>query len=374
VNVLPRAKRIAVLHALVNGNSERSAADLAGVNRETVGKLNLTFGEGAQRFHDRIARNLSCTEVIADEAWSYAQVKAARVKPTHRPGSGEAYIFTGMNKPSRFLISWLVGRRDEESAKAFMADMRARMLVMPEICTDGFAPYVMAVREAFGPGVDYSMMMKNYSAKPRRDDQVRYEPPRGIDFITRKVVFGAPDLDHASTAYIERNNATLRHMIGRMRRLVFCFSKRIENHRASCALACTWYNVGHIVRTTRVTPALAEGVLGHVLSIEEFHDIISEEGPCEKPQPQPLAHRRPETTHRALPGGGFLRVVRDRVGAPVAPTPPAPAVPAAEPEAADASGQLDLLAWRPKPGPALHVVPRSWEQLDLFGPNENQPK
>ena len=98
--------------------------------------------------------------------------------------------------------------------------------------------------------------MKNYSAKPRRDDH-RYEPPRGIDFITKKTVYGAPDLDTASTAYIERQNGTMRHKIGRMRRLVYAFSKKVENHRAACALNYAWYNLGCIVRTLRVTPAMA---------------------------------------------------------------------------------------------------------------------
>jgi IS1 family transposase len=367
VNVLPREKRIAVLAALVEGNSERAVERLTGANRETVGRLALAFGEGAQRLHDRLARDLTCTQIVADEAWSFCQVKEARVRPDHPAGSGEAYVFVGLDKTSRFVITWHVGKRDGASTNAFTADLRARLLVMPTIVTDGFVPYVSAVGAEFGPAVDMAQTVKNYRSKGRRDDDHRYEPPRGIDFITKKTVYGAPDLDDASTAYVERNNGTMRHKIGRMRRLVYAFSKRVANHRAACALNYTWYNLGCIVRTLRVTPAMAVGVTDRVWSIEEFHDAITAEvEPVAKPVKQPLAHRAPPVgvVARELPTGrGFLRLLPGG-NAPKEPGPSAPQ-PGAPAKAA--------------PAP-LREAPRTWEQLDLFGTapeggrNENQPE
>jgi hypothetical protein len=85
-NVLPREKRIAVLAALVEGNSERAVERLTGVNRITINRLALAFGEGAQRLHDRLARDLTCTQNVADELWSYVAVKEARVRPGHPEG------------------------------------------------------------------------------------------------------------------------------------------------------------------------------------------------------------------------------------------------------------------------------------------------
>ena len=93
-NVLPREKRIAVLHALVNANSERSAADLADVNARTVARLAVEFGTGAARVHDRIARELTCTDIECDETWSYVAKKQARVTPEDPPEFGEAYTWT----------------------------------------------------------------------------------------------------------------------------------------------------------------------------------------------------------------------------------------------------------------------------------------
>jgi hypothetical protein len=124
---------------------------------------------------------------------------------------------------------------NEESAKAFMKDVRARLVVMPAAMTsDAFAPYANAIGAAFGPGIDYAMTIKNYGRKGRRESgsDHPYEPPRD-PFITKKVVFGAPNLERASTAYIEQNNGTMRHHIGRMRRLCCAFSKKLDNHCAA---------------------------------------------------------------------------------------------------------------------------------------------
>ncbi len=355
MNVLPREKRLAVLAALVEGNSERAVERMTDVNRETIGRLAVEFGTGAQRLHDRLARDLTCTQVVADETWSYVQVKQARVRPDHPEGAGEAYTFVAMDKTSRFVITWHVGKRDGASTDAFVADLRARLLVMPTIVTDGFVPYVAAVGAEFGRSVDFAQTVKNYRSGGRRDDH-RYEPPRGIDFITKKTVYGAPDLNEASTALIERQNGTMRHKIGRTRRLVYAFSKKLNNHVAAAALNYAWYNLGCIIRTLRVTPAMACGVTDRVWSLEEFHDAITAEVvPVAKPEKKALTHRAPpaEVTSRALPNGrGFLRALPGGdapKGPGIAPAPgPRPTAPAAT-------------------APALQEAPRSWEQLDLFG-------
>ena len=363
MNVLPREKRIAVLRALVEGNSERAIERMCDVNRKTINRLAVEFGEGAQRLHDRMARALRCEEIEADECWSFCGVKEARVRPEHRAGSGEAYVFTALDKASRFIITWHVGKRDAASTNVFIADLRARLLVMPTIVTDGFAPYVAAVGAEFGPSVDMAQTVKNYRYKGRRDDDHRYEPPRGIEFITKRTVYGAPDLGTASTAYVERNNATLRHHVGRLRRLCYAFSKKIENHRAALALGYCYLNLCVIVRTIRVTPAMAVGVTSRVWDVEELHDAIAAEvAPVEKPKAQPLTHPAPpaEQTSRPLPGNrGFLRVL------------PGGATPPKGPSIVPAPGPRPAAPAAAAPAP-LREAPRTWEQLDLFGSKPEQ--
>ncbi|MDI1481456.1 transposase [Polyangium sp. y55x31] len=365
-NVLPDEKRLRVLAALVDGNSERAVERMTGINRETVGRLALAFGQGATNLHNRLVRDLSCSLVQVDEIWSFVGKKQARVTAEDAPGVGEAYTFVALDTSSRLAISWHVGRRDEDSARTFMADVRARLVVMPAMTSDGFAPYIAAVGASFGPGVDYAQTVKNYTKRGRREGPAdhRYEPPRD-PFITKKPVFGAPNLDRASTAYIERQNCTMRHFIGRMRRLCLAFSKKLANHRAAIALAYVHYNFCHVVSSLRVTPAMAAGITDHVWDLPELLDALLAAAPCAPPEKQLLAPRVPETTARELPNGrGFLRVVDGGKAkpsdAPRAPTPPAapPArVATGEPpreELPPRGTQLEF-DWRPKP-----------RQMDLF--------
>jgi hypothetical protein len=303
--------------------------------------------------------------------------KQARCTPEESAaGLGEAYSFVSLAMPSRYVVTWAVGKRTQETPVAFEVDTRARLSLMPQITTDGFNGYPAAIGGAFGPGVDYSQGVKHYTRGGRRDDDHRYEPARD-PFLTKHVVFGAPDLDESTTAHVERFNGTARHIIGRMRRLVCAFSKDLEHHRAAVSLAYCYYNLCWLpekrkTRPVTQTAAMAIGVTSHVWELDEFLDALEAAEPRGAPQKQPLTPRAPTTTARALPHGqGFLRVVPSS-GAPstpgsapaAPPTPPAsptPAVPVAAP--AGDPRQLDLLSWRPRPAKPL---PPPGTQLDLF--------
>lgn len=298
MNILAREKQIRVMTALWEGNSERAVERMTDVNRLTISRLALRLGEGASRLHDRIVRDLTCADLMADEQWSYIHTKKKRVRETDPAEYGDMYTYMVLDRPSRLIIAWLVGKRNDETTAAFMADLRSRLLVMPAITTDGFRSYIAAVGEQF-PGCDYAQTIKNYN---KRDD----EP-----FINKEAVFGTPDLTRASTAYAERNNGTMRHFIGRMRRKCYAFSKKIENHRAAAALAYARYNFCYLVKTLRSTPAMAAGLTDHIWEPEEFFEAVMNEPLGQKPVAKPLVpNELPRTTHRELPDGrGFLRVV-----------------------------------------------------------------
>jgi IS1 family transposase len=372
VSILSREKQAAVLAALVDGNSERAVERMTDVSAKTIRALALRLGQGAQWLHNRLARDLSCSIVEDDEIWSYIFKKQARVKPSDPEWMGEAYTWVALDKSSRFAITWHVGKRDEVAAEAFVADLRARLVVMPAMmATDGLSTYEAPMAKNFGPALPYAQVVKNYRSGAQRGPDHRYEPPRD-PFCTKRTVSGTPDVDKASTSYIERNNGTMRSKIGRMRRLVYAFSKRLPNHTAAVALNYVHYNMCHIVRTLRVTPAMAVGVAKGPWSLDELLDALLTAEPCDPPAAQPLAFRAPEETSRALPNNrGFLRALPGGKGAPVAPTPEAPTP--------TPTGQLDLLAWRastPAASPVLapspvKSLPPKGTQLSLFdGPEE----
>ncbi|WP_437494835.1 transposase [Sorangium sp. So ce1014] len=347
-----------VLAALLDGNSERAVERMTEVNRETVGRLSLAFGRGAERLHDRLVRDLRTQLIQVDEVFGYVGKKPARVTKDDPESIGEAYTFVAMDTLSRLVIAWRVGRRDQETTDAFMADVRARLLVMPQITSDGFAPYISAVGAQFGPSVDFMQTVKNYRTGSYRGPDHRYEPPRD-PFITKTTIYGAPDAARASTAYVERQNGTHRHQNGRMRRLCYAFSKKFENHRAAAALHYVAYNLCWVVKTLRVTPAMQAGITDHVWTVDELADALLTEPASEAPKAQPLSHREPSAPARKLPSGrGWLRLVTEPTPAlkrpqrAPEPTPPASPVQAAPPPAPVAPAgpvQLDLFSWKPDP-------------------------
>ena len=96
--------------------------------------------------------------------------------------------------------------------------------------------------------------------------------------------------------------------------MVYAFSKDLAHHRAALALGYAWYNLGRIVRTLRVTPAMQAGVARHVWTLEEFLDALLAEPAGEKPTAKPLRHLAPEGTARELADDENVREVYLGIG------------------------------------------------------------
>ena len=308
-------------------------------------------GQGCQWLHNRLVRELACSLIEVDEQWSYVRKKQARVTPEDGPDVGEAWTWLAVDPTSQLTAAFHVGKRTEEDARAFVADLRGRLAVMPRLMTsDGLSAYIGPIWEEFGPAITYAQVIKNYPHGAQRGPDHRYEPPRD-PFLTKRSVFGAPNLGEATTAHVERNNLTTRHFNGRMRRLCLAFSKKLDNHRAAAALNYTHRNLCWIPRNLRVTPAMAAGITDHGWDLAEFMAAVLGAERCESPCAAPLAIPEPETVARQLPNGrGFLRVVPSG-GEPTPPRPPAAPVAASESHtaptapaqpAADEKGQLVL--------------------------------
>jgi hypothetical protein len=87
-NVLSSDKRLRVLAALLEGNSERAIERMTGVQQKTISRFALAMGTAAQQIHNRFARDLSCSLIQVDEIWSYVGKKQARVTAADVQGVG----------------------------------------------------------------------------------------------------------------------------------------------------------------------------------------------------------------------------------------------------------------------------------------------
>lgn len=80
MNILPFEKQTQIIGALTEGLSIRSVARLFDVHRDTIGRLALTVGQGCERLHDRMMRDLQVNLIQLDEQWDYVAKKQKRVR------------------------------------------------------------------------------------------------------------------------------------------------------------------------------------------------------------------------------------------------------------------------------------------------------
>ena len=159
MNKLTVAKRVQILHMLVEGSSMRSISRVVGVSINTVTKLLVDAGEACREYHNRAVREVHVQRVEADEVWAfcYSKQKNASHVTGHPDYAGDVWTWTGIDRDSKLIISWLItAGRGSDYAIEFMDDLRSRLADRVQLTTDGHRAYLEAVEGAFGGDVDYA--------------------------------------------------------------------------------------------------------------------------------------------------------------------------------------------------------------------------
>jgi len=223
-------------------------------------------------------------------------------------GMGDYWVWTAISLPSRLrLTSYLSHARSEEAATNFIQQIRAR--------SDGHAPFFTSDKlPAY-----VTALVANYSQPeppsekrgrgrprltPKRivDEQLRYaqidkrrQGGRVVE-VRRRIIFGTEgDIavilkvsgcgSQINTAYVERNNLTMRQNVGRLVRKTLSFSKSVHYLQRHIDLEDAVYNFVKTHRSLRRalcnhqdrrrkwehrTPAMAAGLTDHIWTIEEL--------------------------------------------------------------------------------------------------------
>lgn len=273
MNKLSLQQRALILALLVEGNSLRATSRLTDISFNTVLKFVSDMGTVCSEYQDKTLRNLPCKRIQCDEIWSFCYSKQKNVPEEHKGelGFGDLYTWIAICADTKLVPSWMVGRRDAETAQVFMQDLAGRLANRVQLTTDGHRPYLEAVEGAFGGDVDFAMLIKIYGVQ--EGGEKRYSPSEFTGTMKRKIT-GNPDVAHVSTSYVERQNLTMRMSMRRFTRLTNGFSKKAENHAHSVSIHYMYYNFGRIHKTLRVTPAMEAGVSDHVWSLEEIAALM----------------------------------------------------------------------------------------------------
>src|SRR5258706_15535764 len=126
-NVLGFDKQVVIIGSLAEGSSIRSIERMTGVHRDTIMRLGVKVGQGCAKIQDAIMRDLPCTHLQMDEIWGYIGKKLRHIRPFDDSTMGDAWTFCAIEAETKLVPSFKVGKRDSETANAFIADIAKRM-------------------------------------------------------------------------------------------------------------------------------------------------------------------------------------------------------------------------------------------------------
>lgn len=271
MNRLSLQDRSKIIGCLVEGMSMRATTRLLGCSINTVTKLLVDLGTACLLYQNEVMRDLPCQRIQVDELWAFCYSKQKNT-PAHLRNSGERgdiWTWVATEAQTKLVPSFCVGSRDADTAKLFIDDLAMRMRDRIQLTSDGFKAYLKPVEDAFGPEVDYAMLVKLYGPAAGGGPERQYSPAECCGAV-KGVVCGNPDEAHISTSYVERQNLSVRMGNRRFTRLTNGFSKKAANHEYALAIYYMHYNFGRIHKTLRVTPAMEAKISDHVWSLEEI--------------------------------------------------------------------------------------------------------
>lgn len=174
---------------------------MTGAAKGTILKLLAEVGHACADYQNKTLVNLTCQRIQCDEIWAFCHAKEKNV-PIEKKGVlgyGDVYTWTAIDADTKLMVSWLVGKRDGDYAKAFMLDVAARLKNCVQLTSDGHKPYLEAVENAFGSEIDFSQIVKIYGNNSEGNSDVKYSPPECTG-SKKTPITGKPDL----SSYVER--------------------------------------------------------------------------------------------------------------------------------------------------------------------------
>lgn len=301
------------LKELSEGLGVRAVARIHGVKPDTVLEWIKKAGQHCERVSEYMIRELKLTQVQLDEMWTFVHKKQRQLseeEKVHHSEWGDNWIWIAFDPVRKLIVALVVGNRTEEEAMGLLSRLRARLAEgpLPLFTSDSLLHYAKAILHTFGVWIRPQRKgNRGRFPKPRPvpSEDLHYgtvheERKKGhIVSVTTRVVYGCmkdimaclePLGQKINTAYVERVNLTLRHLVSRLHRKTLCFSKKREYLEYHLHLALAYYHFVRHHSSLRVqlpkpvptrgsgspkkweqrTPAMAAGLTEHAWSLKEL--------------------------------------------------------------------------------------------------------
>lgn len=262
-------KAVSVTEHLSEGNSIKGTARLVRVDPSTVRRLNKRAGRQAEQYHDEKVQDVAVENLQGDERHGFVEQK-----------SQPAWEAELMDPQSKFVLSHIQGRRNEELIRRLLEDGANRLTDrhLVALFTDGDASYATLFPEIFGqpyrpvrkgnlgrmPNIQYRIprsaahvqIIKHRQNHRLQSIEIRYThgSKKRIDQALTALGYHVPN-----TSAIERRNGTARLMSKAQVRKTLAFAKREDQKTALGWWGVTVYNWCRPHRSLRCPLPEAQG-------------------------------------------------------------------------------------------------------------------
>ncbi len=140
---IPEEKAVLILTLLCEGSGVRAVERITGCHTATLLSLLVQVGEGCERMLEETVQGIAVLDVQADELWTYVACKQAtrERRKIADPDAGDAYCYVGIERHSKLVLAWHLGRRNRWDAHDFMGKLDRATAGRFQLSTDGFNAY-----------------------------------------------------------------------------------------------------------------------------------------------------------------------------------------------------------------------------------------
>lgn len=299
------------LACLAEGQGMRATARVFGVKPEDILRWLRRAGQHSARVSAYLMRNLHVEQAQLDELWTFVRKKEKTLSAWEQLHTdwGDTWIWTAFDPVSKLVLTFHVGERTETEAVGVLGRLKAVLVegCVPLFTSDQLPHYLQALLQVFGHWVQPARQgTRGRFPKPRREPAAdlhyatvhKEREGNHVVAVTTQVVLGQPEavwvrlkalgVKKINTAFVERMNLTLRHLVSRLKRRGLNFSKRREDLVWHLHLSVAYYHFvlphrglrqrlaepvptrGTPKQWAQRTPAMAAGLTDHVWAMHEL--------------------------------------------------------------------------------------------------------
>src|ERR1700687_3264173 len=114
-----KEKAATVVRLFVEGNSVRSIERITEMHRDTILRLLSLVGERCERVLEQRISNIAVRDVECDEMWGFVGCKERNKREDAPDTFGDAYCFVAIERKTKLVLAWHLGRRTTRDTVAF---------------------------------------------------------------------------------------------------------------------------------------------------------------------------------------------------------------------------------------------------------------